>query len=236
TALTTPAVLLVPYDRRHVPRYHEWMSDPDIQEATASEPLTLEEEYENQESWRASHDKLTFILCQPLVADGPEPLASVNTGDFDSSDKMLGDINFFLYPDDEEDEGEAAIASQAAGTTSCIGEVDIMIAGQGDRGKGLGKAAVSALLHYIWTNLDEILGEYREAMGEGESRPMRLKLLMAKIKATNEGSIALFRRLGFEQEGEVNYFGEVKMVLKNFDGIARAIEGYKVLAYSRPVD
>jgi hypothetical protein len=36
-----------------------------MQEATASERLTLEEEYENQESWRASHDKLTFIICEP---------------------------------------------------------------------------------------------------------------------------------------------------------------------------
>ena len=33
---------------QHVPRYHEWMSDPAIREATASEPLSLEEEYEMQ--------------------------------------------------------------------------------------------------------------------------------------------------------------------------------------------
>lgn len=32
----------------HVPRYHEWMSDPAVREATASEELTLEEEYEMQ--------------------------------------------------------------------------------------------------------------------------------------------------------------------------------------------
>ena len=32
----------------HIPKYHEWMANPDLQEATASEPLTLEAEYEMQ--------------------------------------------------------------------------------------------------------------------------------------------------------------------------------------------
>ena len=30
---------------------HEWMIDPILLELTASEPLTLEEEFENQKSW-----------------------------------------------------------------------------------------------------------------------------------------------------------------------------------------
>ena len=36
---------LVPYRREHVPRYHEWMKDPAIQAATASEPLSLDKEH-----------------------------------------------------------------------------------------------------------------------------------------------------------------------------------------------
>ncbi|SGY34971.1 BQ5605_C002g01709 [Microbotryum silenes-dioicae] len=67
TALLGPRVILVPYRsvphgpldeamRHHVPRYHEWMSDPAVREATASEPLTLEEEFAMQESWRVDQD------------------------------------------------------------------------------------------------------------------------------------------------------------------------------------
>ncbi|EER44745.1 conserved hypothetical protein [Histoplasma capsulatum H143] len=66
TALSSSRVLLVPYCKHHVPQYHEWMKDPEIQQATASEPLSLEEEYAMQTSWRTDADKLTFIICLPL--------------------------------------------------------------------------------------------------------------------------------------------------------------------------
>ncbi|RMD41890.1 hypothetical protein DV735_g3216, partial [Chaetothyriales sp. CBS 134920] len=53
---------LTPYLPVHVPRYHAWMQDPTIRELTASDPLTLAEEYAMQRSWRADADKLTFIV------------------------------------------------------------------------------------------------------------------------------------------------------------------------------
>lgn len=139
---------------------------------------------------------------------------------------MIGDINFFLYPSEDDDAPQG----------DCVGEVDIMIAGQGDRGKGLGKAAVSTFLHYIWRNRDVVLGEYQSGEGSTtkENEIWRLKVLMAKIKADNVGSIALFKGLGFEQEGDVNYFGEIKMVLKSFDSLEEAPEGFQVIEYHRP--
>jgi len=60
--------VLVPYRPQHVPRYHEWMRDPALLEATASEPLSLEEEYEMQSSWKDDDRKCTFIVLDRRAA------------------------------------------------------------------------------------------------------------------------------------------------------------------------
>ncbi|KAK7432366.1 methionyl-tRNA synthetase [Neonectria magnoliae] len=169
----------------------------DIQEATASEPMTLHEEYENQQSWRTSSDKLTFIICAPLP-DGDDCIASADAGA-----KMRGDINFFLYPYDDE----------AAEDGWCTGEVDVMIASTAHRGLGVGQAAVCALLVYLRAHVDGVMAEY--ATGS------KLKSLMVKIKEGNAGSRALFQKLGFVQRGEVNYFGEVVLVIPWDDVVGR---------------
>ncbi|KAM0453837.1 hypothetical protein ACHAPV_008775 [Trichoderma viride] len=165
-----------------------------IQEATASEPMTLEEEYENQQSWRTSHDKLTFIICEPLSGEQRSDDARVITAKTDDSpDTMKGDVNFFLYLDDDDDEDGAE--EQEGSQIRLRGEIDVMIAGQQHRGQGTGEAA-----------------EY--AQGENlDKDKIQLVGLMAKIKEDNTGSRGLFKKLGFRQEGEANYFGEVKMVM-----------------------
>ena len=48
TTLTGSRVVLVPYRRAHVPKYHEWMKSEELQDLTGSEPLSLEEEYKMQ--------------------------------------------------------------------------------------------------------------------------------------------------------------------------------------------
>ena len=48
---------LIPYRSEFVETYHEWMKDEFNLEMTASEPLSLEEEYKMQESWRVDDKK-----------------------------------------------------------------------------------------------------------------------------------------------------------------------------------
>ncbi|KAK4229835.1 GNAT domain-containing protein [Podospora fimiseda] len=227
TAVSTAHALLVPYDHRHVLTYHAWMEDPAIQEATASEPLTLEEEYENQESWRASHDKLTFIICQPIPKLSTST-PSIEAGEYDSPSQMIGDVNLFLYPDENDDE------IPLNNPKFCIGEVDIMLASSQHRGKGLGKEVIKGFLKYVWEHREQIMREYAE--DKDIVPPPGLKMIMAKVSEKNENSLSLFeRKLGFEREGEVNYFGEVKLVLRDLGGfVAReSVDGYKEVKYLR---
>ena len=147
---------------------------------------------------------------------------------------MIGDVNLFLYPNDDDED-------QADDWFQCIGEVDIMIASHDHRGKGLGRAVVSGFLQYISRNLEGILREYytgERQQQAGTNSPMlkpRLRMLMAKINKDNTKSIALFKSLGFEQEGDVNYFGELKLVLRDLGAYASANvpEGYAELVYQR---
>lgn len=118
--------VLVPYRPEHVPTYHGWMQDPDLLEATASEALSLDQEYKMQQTWRDDETKCTFIvLARELLpiaqqediqlllhgnnATGmnrPALQQMTMPADFiqNSLGAMVGDVNFFLS--DEEDEPE----------------------------------------------------------------------------------------------------------------------------------
>ncbi|KAF2033841.1 hypothetical protein EK21DRAFT_97957 [Setomelanomma holmii] len=238
-AILTPRVLLVPYCAHHVPTYHEWMKDEEIQKATASEPLTLAEEHAMQQSWRLDHDKLTFIVCH-APKEGLEGGTGIGIKPevHDAPDRMIGDVNLFLYPDEDDDEEDEQLSKNNAESNvreEIIGEVEIMIASLPARGRGLAHAALLAFLGYIDTHLAFILEEYR--LGSAEKSVRYLKYLRVKIDQHNVKSLGLFGKLGFEQARGVNYFGEVEMRLQLVDGRFRGIEiavddGGRVVPYT----
>lgn len=120
---------MVPYTPEHVPTYHGWMGDPWLQEMTASEPLSLEEEYNMCKSWQEDEDKLTFIVLDSAAGTG--------------IDAMVGDVNLFFHAWlREEEDAEYAVA-----------EVEVMIGEPSARRKGLATGAVRIMLDYAATEL-----------------------------------------------------------------------------------
>ncbi|CAL00714.1 uncharacterized protein An04g02270 [Aspergillus niger] len=208
TAISTSTVLLVPYSKWHVPRYHEWMKDEEIQEATASEPLSIEEEYAMQQSWRQDPDKLTFIVCLPSPSQTETSTPAIKDTD-DASDRMVGDINLFLRVDDGE-EGDAE--------PQIIGEIELMIAEKNNQRKGFGKAALNTFLRYIVDHEAEILDEFvsRDETAatalKGMEAVLKFACLSVKIGQANERSLALFEGAMFRKVAEEpNYFGEFEL-------------------------
>jgi RimJ/RimL family protein N-acetyltransferase len=148
-----PKVLLVPYRPEHVERYHHWMQRPELLAATASEPLTLPEEYAMQETWyRDAHKCTCIILSMARLRDifpelvrrlEEEPNAWIawlrQHPDWvrRSLDAMIGDVNLFLS---DWDDHSSHPYKQA--------EVDIMIAEPWARRQGCATEAVRCLLLY----------------------------------------------------------------------------------------
>ncbi|KAK7590622.1 hypothetical protein V9T40_002235 [Parthenolecanium corni] len=115
-------VILVPYKNIHVPKYHQWMQRKDLQEATASEPLSEEEEYQMQQTWLLDEDKCTFIILDKAVMDTTK----------DELGAMIGDVNLYLSVQNDVK----------------VGECGIMIAENDARGQGKGMEALLLMLRF----------------------------------------------------------------------------------------
>ncbi|KAF9093743.1 N-acetyltransferase 9 [Mortierella sp. AD031] len=130
-ALVGQRCVLVPYLKRHVDHYNKWMQSPELLEMTASEPLTIEEEYEMQESWRVDENKCTFII---LAREGPEQDITPENA---LAQPMVGDVNLFF--NDHDDPHSA--------------EIEIMIAEPSYRRKGMGLEALRMMVTYAYQSL-----------------------------------------------------------------------------------
>lgn len=205
-----------------------------------------------QRSWRQDPDKLTFITCRPI----PEPAVPTTAritekDDYDSLDRMLGDINLFLRVDEgDEQPDEEQDAKKNAPMPQIIGEVELMIAEKTNHRKGFGRAALLCFLRYIVEHEVEILTEFVPSTFTTSGQKMKIRekdkswrfsALSAKIGKDNVGSLALFESVGFRRVSEKpNCFGELELLLTGFDHstvnkeLEKArIEGYAELDYAR---
>mmetsp|Transcript_10193 Transcript_10193/g.13267 ORF Transcript_10193/g.13267 Transcript_10193/m.13267 type:complete len:206 (-) Transcript_10193:1364-1981(-) len=135
--------VLVPYRKHHVATYHEWMKDPLLLEQTASEPLTLEKEYEMQKSWEVDQDKLTFIILKKN-----EEQEGLNSHE-NYTKYMVGDVNLFF--NDPEDKHAA--------------EIEVMVAVTEARRGGIGLCAVTLMMKYAHKKLN--LTRFVAKIGDG---------------------------------------------------------------------
>lgn len=119
----------MPYEKEHVLKYHEWMKSKELQTLTASEPLSLEEEYQMQQSWREDNNKCTFIILDKGRYD---------TSGNDEIECMVGDVNLFFNDEDN----------------LSTAEIEIMIAESSARGRGLGKEALCCMMRYGFEKLN----------------------------------------------------------------------------------
>lgn len=103
------------------------MESEELRELTASERLSLDEEFAMQKSWREDNDKLTFLVLDKRKYE--------QSGD--EIEALVGDTNIFIY-NEEDDEGRLIK----------VGEAEIMIAAKTDRGKGFGYEAMVQMLRY----------------------------------------------------------------------------------------
>ena len=121
TAIIHPRLVLTPYRASNVPTYHAWMTDPDLLAATASEPLSLVEEEEMQQSWKNDQTKLTFIVNYRPATGAKDEVVPI------------GDVNLFLHDPVEE---------------PFVGEIEIMIADEEHQRKGLATLALQLFMRY----------------------------------------------------------------------------------------
>ncbi|KAI5981951.1 GNAT domain-containing protein [Pisolithus albus] len=180
-------VVLVPYREEHVEKYHQWMSDPRLLRLTASEPLTLAEEYEMQKKWRDDPDKLTFII---LAVEKEGALSTC---------PMVGDVNLFLkgHPSDEDFEAE----------------VEIMIAESDYRRRGIALEALRLLLSYATGSPSTFMCPplLQSVPPPPKPLPIPPQSLVVRVSQDNRPSISLFEKLQFSVVRLVRVFDEVEM-------------------------
>lgn len=171
TKIIGKRVILVPYEAKHVPKYHTWMQSKELQELTASEPLSLEEEYAMQKSWREDEDKCTFlILCRNTYDQTRDEIVA-----------LVGDTNLFL--------------SQDPDTNERVAEAEIMIAESAARGKGYGWEAMLSMMKYASETLSIDKFEAKIGMDNEKSVQMFKKMQFKEVKR-----VEVFREITFERK------------------------------------
>ena len=180
------------------------MKDPDLLEATDSEPLSFEEEVEMQQSWRDDPNKCTFIIVHSSETYQVNESSANGFSVRDNLGLMVGDVNLFLSEIDEESDNSDNTDKKPRRQA----EIDIMIANKNFRKMGLGRSATCSMLLY-------------------GAKTLGIKRFFCKINEDNTGSIKLFESLGFHKSNYAACFKQVELELvKPLSELKKVLEPY----------
>ncbi|XP_028801703.1 N-acetyltransferase 9-like protein [Neltuma alba] len=164
-------VILVRYMEAHVPKYHQWMQEPSLLEATGSEPLTLDQEYQMQLSWSQDPDKETFIVLDKDLVVGEFTHGEPHV------EAMVGDVNIFMNDLDNPQ----------------MAEIEIMIAEPKSRGKGLGKETVLMMMAFAIEKLG--INIFRAKIGESNAASLNMFQKLGFVQISHS---SIFKEVTFE--------------------------------------
>ena len=185
TSIIGARVRLVPYLPEHIETYHGWMQDEELLRLTCSEPLTIDEERQNQQSWRDDPNKVTFIVC------------ALDAGTHDATAGMCGDVNAFLSLSDADDASKAdegtAVGSMAGAGGRVSAELEVMIADPQRRRQGLAREALLLFMHWLLNHVPNVAS------------------LVVKITDDNLPSIRLFEAIGFAVHKHLAVFEQTEL-------------------------
>ncbi|XP_030928188.1 N-acetyltransferase 9-like protein isoform X4 [Quercus lobata] len=199
-------VIMVPYMEAHVPKYHEWMQHPALLQATASEPLTLQQEFRMQLTWTQDPNKQTFIVLDREMVVREFIHGDPHVG------AMVGDVNLYMNNFDDPN----------------MAEIEIMIAEpkSGLQGPIHPNSTLFSLRHLQRLNLalNDFHGSTISSKFGGFANMTHLNftssfvaveslgihIFRAKIGESNGASLTLFRKLGFEEASYSEIFKEIE--------------------------
>ena len=161
TRLIGKNLIFVPYKKHHVEKYHKWMQSAELLEKTASEPLSLDQEYKMQQNWWIDEDKCTFILLLKNSLSDQTREHEINS--------MIGDVNLFFNNIDNKKEAE----------------LEVMIAENSMRGQGLGKEAVAVMMYYGYLCLSISMFSVKIGFGNVASIKLFTKLGFTEVSKSN---------------------------------------------------
>lgn len=238
TVIVGERCVLVPYRPQHVPTYHSWMQDPDLLEATASEPLTLHEEFEMQSSWRDDPNKCTYIVLdrescvfRSASVDGiPRQQSSSNDSRGDTTSApclfglhdddgfvernlhaMAGDVNLFLSQEDPT-EADPDCPSGAGSNTQVPNDVEDIQTQSPPRYRT--QAEIDIMIAEPTFRGKGLGREACALMIRYGAQHLNVRRFFCKIQESNVASMRLFKSMGFAQCGYAECFREVELELR----------------------